>query len=172
MKKKLIPAKEEIKMELAKDSLKHTKNVYETYLEVLIEYNISAIAYSAIKARENYSRELRILMEKFMKKDDGRSLIGLMFGDPNEKKLTELEKIKEEEKYYNELIQLVENRISMFPLDIKMKIAKDAIEKQKAGFGLFKYEKMLKSKKKPKVKASKSFKKPIRRKTSSKKITR
>ncbi len=66
-----------------------------------------------------------------------------MFGDPDAKKLTEMEKIEEKEKHYDKLIQLVKDRISRMSDDIHMKMAKDAIETMNAWFGLFKYDKEL-----------------------------
>lgn len=141
MKKKRKLTDKEYELKFAKDNLEHKKSVYETYLEVLIEYNMSSVAYSAIKAGNMYHKELLILMDKAVKK--GTNFMKLMFGDPNQKKLTEIEKLEKQDKHYDKLIKLVENRISMFSFDTKMKIAKEAIEKQDAWFGLFKYQEEL-----------------------------
>ncbi len=133
MKKKKIPtkiikkSKEEYQLIFAQDQLKHKKMVYETYIEVLVKYNISSIAYSAIMYDDLYSKELLKLMEKV--RDNNKSILKLMFGIPEDRKLTEVEKLKKSEEYYDKLINLIENRISMFDFKTKMKIAKDAIEK-------------------------------------------
>jgi len=135
MKKKIIKkTKEEFRLGFAKDQLEHKKNVYETYLKVLIKYNLSSTAYSSIKSDEMYHNELLRLWDRT--RNDHKSFARLMFGDPTEKKLTELESIKKSEEYYDKLINLIENRISMFTDEVKMKMAKDSIEKQQAYFGL------------------------------------
>ena len=137
MKEKKLTS-EEFKLKWAKGQLEHKKEVYENYLKVLIKYNIPSVAYSAIGFDELYSRELLILMEKARKHD--KFLMRMMFGEKMAKPLTEIERLKSQEEDYDKLIKLVENRISEFPFDIKMKIAKDSIEKQNSWFGLFKYE--------------------------------
>ena len=164
---------EQFRLKFAKDNLEHKKNVYETYLKVLVKYNLSSTAYTSIKADEMYHNELMRLMKKARK--NNKSLTKLMFGDPNEKKLTEIEQIKESEKYYDKLIKLIENRISMLPDDIKMKIAKDSVEKRDAWFGLFKFDDELNKKKKKSSKRTIRKKKSItvkRGRTSSSKIKR
>jgi len=71
---------------------------------------------------------------------NNKSFFNLMFGEPNKKQLTELEKIREEEKYYDKLIQIIHDRIDMLSNDIKMKIAEDAIKKMSSYFSLFDLE--------------------------------
>ncbi|MCH7568471.1 MAG: hypothetical protein IIA87_03535 [Nanoarchaeota archaeon] len=140
MKKEKL-TKKEYQLKWAKENLEHKKNVYKTYLEVLIEYNMPSVAYSAIKVNNMYQKELLRLMDEYRKK--GKSFMRTIFGYFNHKKLTEIEKLENREKHYDKLIKSVEERISMFSFDLKMKIAKDAIEKQNAWFGLFKYQKEL-----------------------------
>lgn len=149
--------KENFKLKMAKENLEHKKRVYETYLRACIKYEPATIAYSAIMAEELYHHELMRLMDEAVKK--GTNFMKLMFGEPNQKKPTEIEKLKKEEEYYDRLIKLVENRISMMSYDLKLKMAKDAIEKMDAWFGLSKYENKL-SEKDNKIKPIQQTKKP------------
>jgi len=131
----------DFKLKFAKENLEHKKTVYETYLRACIKYEPATIAYSAIMAEDLYHNELMRLMEKARNKD--KTLMNMMFGERNTKELSEIERIQGEEEYYDRLIKLVENRISMMSADIKMKMAKDAIEKMNAWLGLSKYEQEL-----------------------------
>ena len=62
-----------------------------------------------------------------------------MFGDPKEKKITKIEKIKQKEEYFDKLIKVIEHKIDMFSPNVKKKIAEDAVEKPNSWFGLLKY---------------------------------
>ena len=97
----------QFRLKFAKENLENKKNVYETYLGVLIKYNLSSTAYASIKADEMYHNELLRLMKKARK--NNTTFMTLMLGDPNEKKLSKIEQIKKEEEYYDKLIQLIEN---------------------------------------------------------------
>lgn len=138
MKKKDKIIKEDFKLKFAKQNLEHKKEVYETYLTACIKYEPAMLGYSAVKADKLYHDELLRLMDKSRKQN--KFLMRMMFGDPNQKKLTEIEKLQKEEKHYDRLIKLVENRIEGMSHETKMKMAKDAIEKMDAWFGLFKYD--------------------------------
>jgi hypothetical protein len=122
---------EEFHIEFLKMDLEHKKEVYKDYLQVLVKYDIPTVALSAIRAEKFYHEQLMRISEKI--KDDGKSFMDFLFGKPN---LNEEERIKEDIEYYNNCIKIVENTISMFQEDIKLKIAEDAVSYMKSWFTL------------------------------------
>lgn len=118
---------EEIKLNIAKDELNKKKRVYGEYIKALVKYDIKGMAYSAIMYDELFHSALMRRLDSV--KDKPGEFSKLMFGDKSQ---TELERVKENTKYYDKLISLAQGNISSFSNDIKTKIAKDSIEKQYA----------------------------------------
>lgn len=149
-KEKIKKPNRNFKLEFAKQTLETKKKVYETYLEVLIKYDLSSTAYSSIRADEMYRTNLLRLMKKA--RNSNKNMMKLLFGIPDGKKLSEIEVIWKSEEYYDKLINLIENRISMFSGKTKMNIAKDSIEKFHAYLEFSQIERKLQIKKSiPKV---------------------
>ena len=117
-------------MKFLKEGLEHKKRVYETYIQVLVKYNIKNVAYSAIMAEEYFQKELMMKLDKCRK--DKKSFMGWLFGE----KCSEEERINKDIEYFDKLIKIVQNKIEMMDDKIKIKIAKDAVEKQEAWFKL------------------------------------
>ncbi len=127
MKNKTKKQKEEYKLQFEKDHLKQGKNVYDTYLKAMVKYNMPSTAYASIMAQELYDTELRRLMQK--SRDTDKAFMSFMFGLPRKRKPTEIELIKEEIEYIDKLIKQAEYKIDNWTDDIKMKSAKDSVEK-------------------------------------------
>ncbi len=116
--------KEEILIRLAQQNLDFTKKNYNYLLKVLVKYDIKNVASSAIRAEEMFQEGLLKDLNYCIK--NKKSYAGMLFGDG--KKLSKVEGIKSIIKYYEELINLAENRISMLNQNTKMKIASDSIK--------------------------------------------
>jgi len=140
-KKKTKKEKEEYELKFEQNLLEQTKNTYNTYLKALVKYNLSGVVHSAIFYNEFYHKELLRLMEKT--RDCGRGFMSLMFGLPRKTKPTELELVKEEIVYYNKLIKQIGYSMENWTDDIKMKVAKDAVEKKFHWMNLYNVEKRI-----------------------------
>ena len=103
-----------------KEELEHTKRVYETYIEVLVEYHIAEVAYSAIMSQEHLDTSLKQLAET------PGGLRKYIFGG---EKPTEEEKLEKDVKYFQDLIKQIKSHIKMWDDETKTKIAKDSVEK-------------------------------------------
>lgn len=154
--------KKEIHLKFLKDNLDNKKRVYEKYIQVLVKYNIKNVAYSAIMSEEHFQIELRKRLDLF--RNNSKSFMEFMFGKPG---LTEEERIESNIDYYDKLIKYAQHKIEMMGDEIKIKIAKDAVEK---GVGWLKLcgdnykdsEKKIVKRKAAKIKLSKSHKKKRR----------
>jgi len=122
--KKEKKLKKEFHIKFLKDNLEHKKDVYETYIEALVKYNIKNVAYAAIKSEELFQRELMRKMENC--RDNQKSFCDFMFGKKYD---SEEEKIEANIDYYDKLIKQAQWKIANCEDSIKTKIAKDAVEK-------------------------------------------
>jgi len=164
MTKKIKESEKDLKMKFLKDNLENKKDVYETYVEVLAEYNISELAYSLMKIRDRMNKEILTALNNC--RGNNKSMLEFMFGKPG---LTETERIELSIKYYDELINDICNRITSLPIKTKIKMVKEAIEK---GHGYHKLcaenYSFIGKKVKPSIKISKSYIKKDKKKNGSK----
>ena len=148
--------KEEFKLKMLKESIKHKEKLYDSYIETLIEYSFPL----QCKARLGYKEMWRniflnthdkIEKSKSSKKKKLELNNFLLLGGYSEKR-TEMEILKEEEEYNDKLIKHVECTLKNLDDNIKKEIVKDRFRQEQLLFAMWDKEYSIKEKLNKKVK--------------------
>jgi len=126
--KKQIEQKRDYKLEFAKSNLEHEKGIYQNYIDCIVKYD-KDLAVGVIRAEDMKDGEMKRLLEYCQK--NNKSFCQVAFGDLNDgkpfDKMTEVEKLESETKYYKNLNKWAKTITNMFDVPTKERMAKDLI---------------------------------------------